>query len=154
MATEAMVTVDDQGRISGATAADAEVLAELAGSTYRAVLTTPKGRSLDQLGLWWSFCQMIAENYGGDSFKKRNVSDALLIECGHATVWQDHTGLFRRSPRSIAFNNMDGPEFSAVLDEAFAKAGPMFGHELVEAVIEKIERLRDQARAADLKRAA
>lgn len=153
MATEAMVTVDDQGRVSGATASDAEVLAELAGSTYRAVLTTPKGRSLDQLGLWWSFCGLIAENYGGDTLTKDNVSDALKIECGHATVWQDHTGLFRRSPKSIAFNKLDGPEFSALLDRAFAKAGEMFGHELAEAVQAEIERRR-VAEAAPQRRAA
>jgi hypothetical protein len=133
MATEAMVTVGPDGRISGATASDAETLADLAGGTYRCVLTTPRGRSLGQLGLWWAMCGLIADNHPAD-LTKENVSDTLKIECGHARVWQDSTGLYRRSPKSIAFNAMPPDAFSALLDRALAKSDDLFGEGLTDAV--------------------
>lgn len=133
MATEAMVTIDNQGRAVGATASDAEALCALAGSTFRAVLTTPRGRSLGQLGLWWAMCGLISDNHPAD-LTKDNVSDVLKIECGHAHVWKDHAGQFRRSPKSIAFNAMSAAEFSLLLDVALAKAAVLFGDDLTQAV--------------------
>lgn len=149
MATEVMLTVGEDGRVSGATASDAETLASLAGSTYRAVLTRPRGRSLDALGLWWAMCQLIADNHPAD-LTKDNVSDTLKIECGHANVWKDCTGLYRRSPKSIAFNAMSGEDFSKLLDLALVKAGPLFGDDLTAAVIAELEKMG----APDLREAA
>lgn len=149
MATEAMVTFDAEGRPSGATSSDAETLASLAGATYRAVFTQPRGRSLSQLGLWFSMCGLIANNHPAD-LTKDNVSDTLKIECGHATVWKDATGLYRRSPKSIAFNAMPADAFSQLLDRALMKAGPLFGDDLTLAVIRELESMG----APDLKEAA
>lgn len=149
MATEFMMTVDAQGRPHGATAADAEVMAGLAGGTYRTVCTTPRGRSLSALGLWFAMCQLIADNHPAD-LTKENVSDTLKIECGHANVWQDCTGLYRRSPKSIAFNAMSGEDFSKLLDLALVKAGPLFGDDLTAAVIAELEKMG----APDLREAA
>lgn len=133
MATEAMVSVGTDGRISGATASDAETLADLAGGTYRCVLTTPANRSPSPHRLWFAMCQMIAENHASD-VSKDNVSDVLKIECGHARVWKDATGLFRRSPKSIAFNAMPPDAFSALLDRALSKSDDLFGEGLTDAV--------------------
>lgn len=139
MATEVMVRIDEQGRASGATASDAETLAEMAGATYRAVLTVPRaGRSLSQLGLWWAVCGLIADNHPG-GLTKENVSDVLKIECGHAHVWKDCTGLYRRSPKSIAFNAFPAADFSKLLDKALTAAGPLFGNDLTLAVIRELE---------------
>ena len=140
MATEAMVSVGTDGRISGATAGDAETLADLAGGTYRCVLTTPRGRSPSQLGLWWALCTMIADNHPAD-LTKENVSDTLKIECGHARVWKDATGLFRRSPKSIAFNAMPPDAFSALLDRALSKSDDLFGEGLTDAVRAELARM-------------
>lgn len=149
MATEVMLTISQGGNPFGATASDAETLASLAGSTYRAVLTQPRGRSLSQMGLWWAMCGLIADNHPAD-LTKENVSDTLKIECGHANVWQDCTGLYRRSPKSIAFNAMSGEDFSKLLDLALVKAGPLFGDDLTAAVIAELEKMG----APDLREAA
>lgn len=149
MATEVMVRIDEQGRAQGVTASDAEALSSLAGATYRAVLTQPRGRSLSQLGLWWAMCGLIADNHPAD-LTKHNVSDTLKIECGHAHVWKDTTGLFRRSPKSIAFNALTADAFSKLLDLALTKAGPLFGNDLTLAVIRELESMG----APDLREAA
>lgn len=149
MASEVMLTVGADGKPYGATASDAEALAGLAGATYRAVLTQPRGRSLSQLGLWWSLCGLIADNHPAD-LTKDEVSDVLKIECGHVKVWKDNKGLFRRSPKSIAFNALSAEDFSKLLDVALMKAGALFGDDLTLAVIRELESMG----APDLRRAA
>lgn len=149
MATEAMVKIDEQGRACGVTASDAEALSALAGATYRAVLTTPNGRSLSQLRLWFAMCGLIADNHPA-GLTKDNVSDTLKIECGHAHVWKDATGLFRRSPKSIAFNALSAEAFSELLDRALFKAGELFGDDLTLAVITELQTMG----APDLQRLA
>jgi hypothetical protein len=149
MATEAMVTIDAQGRPAGATASDAETLATLAGATYRAVFTTPNARSLSQLRLWFAMCGLIADNHPAD-LTKDNVSDTLKIECGHATVWQDAAGFYRRSPKSIAFNALPADDFSRLLNMALVKAGGLFGDDLSDAVRGELESMG----APDLRAAA
>lgn len=144
-----MLTIGEDGRPFGATASDAEALSSLAGSTYRAVLTQPRGRSLSQMGLWWAMCGLIADNHPAD-LTKENVSDTLKIECGHASIWKDCTGLYRRSPKSIAFNAMSAEDFSRLLDTALVKAGPLFGDDLTAAVIAELESMG----APDLREAA
>jgi hypothetical protein len=159
MATEAMVTFDAQGRPAGATASDAETLATLAGATYRAVFTTPNARSLSQLRLWFAMCGLIADNHPAD-LTKDNVSDTLKIECGHATVWQDAAGFYRRSPKSIAFNALSAEDFSRLLDMALVRAGGLFGEDMSEAVRGELQAmgapgLRDAANdEAEARRAA
>lgn len=148
MATEVMIRVDEQGRASGVTASDAETLASLAGATYRAVLTQPRGRSLSQLNLWWAVCQLIADNHPGD-LSKRNVSDTLLINCGHAKVWETG-GIYYRAADSIAFTAMSSEDFSKLLDLALMKAGPLFGDDLALGVVRELESMG----APDLREAA
>lgn len=138
MATEVLLSIDAAGRPSGATAADAETLASLAGGSYRAVLTSPRGRSLTQLGLFWTLCGMIADNFPGD-LAKENVADVLKIECGHASVWKDAEGQFRRSPKSIAFNAMSSDDFGRFLDLALTKARLLFGAGLTDAVVAELD---------------
>lgn len=149
MATEVIVSIDDAGRVSGATASDAEILAGLAGGSYRAVLTQPRGRSLSALGLWWALCGMIADNHPAD-LTKEAVSDVLKVECGHAQVWQDAAGQYRRTPKSIAFNAMSGEDFGKLLDKALFKASILFGDDLTAAVVAELERMG----APDLREAA
>lgn len=138
MPSEALVRIEDDGRIVGANASEAETLSEMAGGIYRAVFTTPRGRSLNQNGLYWAMCTLIAENYPGD-LTKENVSDAIKIECGHAYVWKSASGEFRRSPKSIAFNKMPADEFGKFLDKALFKAGELFGEGLAEAARRELE---------------
>lgn len=138
MASEVMLTVGEGGKVSGATASDAELLSSLAGATYRAVLTQPRGRSLSQLALFWAMCGMIADNHPAD-LSKDEVSDVLKIECGHVRVWQDAKGIYRRSPKSIAFNAMSPADFRLFLDLALIKAAELFGADLTEAVRRELE---------------
>lgn len=153
MASEALITIDAIGRVSGATAADAEVLSSLAGGTYRAVLTTPAGRSLSQLKMWWAMCTLIADNYGED-ITKQDVSDVLLIECGHRTSWKQADGTFRRSPKSIAFNNLSGEAFGKLVDQAFDHTARIFGAGLTRAVRGELARMAAGEPKVALRRAA
>jgi hypothetical protein len=129
---EALVEIRG-GKATGRTAADAEVLAELEGGTYRAVLTQPKGRSLSQLNLFWKVCEMLAENYPGD-LHKDEVAHILKIETGHSRAMRLQDGTYVRLPRSIAFNAMSPEAFSAWLDRAFDAAAQKFGPALADAV--------------------
>lgn len=138
MASEVMLAVGEGGRVSGATASDAELLASLAGATYRAVLTQPRGRSLSQMGLYWAMCGLIADNHPAD-LSKDEVSDVLKIECGHVRVWQDAKGVYRRTPKSIAFNAMSPADFRQFLDLALIKASGLFGEGLTDAVRRELE---------------
>lgn len=140
MATEAMLTIDAQGRISGATASDAEALAELAGGTYRAVLTSPRGRSLSQLALFQVMCGIIAANHPG-GFTKDEVVQALKIECGHARPMKLGNGIYVRVAKSIAFNAMTAEAFTKFFDLALLKAAELFGADLTEAALAELERI-------------
>lgn len=148
MATEIMVEPYN-GRLRGVTAADAEAIALLEGAAYRAVLTVPQGRSLSQLGLWFHICQMIAENSPG-GWTKDEVDQTLRLACGHTNVRRDVRGVYYRTPKSIAFNKMDGPAFGALVDLMLGKAGELFGAGLAEAARAELDRIA----APDLSRAA
>jgi hypothetical protein len=138
MAAELMLTIDANGKPSGATAGDAEVLASLAGSTYRAVLTQPRGRSLSQLGLYFAMCGKIADNHPG-GFSKDDVDRVLRMECGHTRAFQAANGLYYRVPKSIAFNATPAEAFTRFLDLALIKAGELFGADLALAVRRELE---------------
>jgi hypothetical protein len=144
---EALVEIRG-GKATGRTAADAELLAELEGGTYRAVLTQPKSRSLSQLNLFWKVCEMLAENYPGD-LSKDEVAHVLKIETGHCRAVRLDDGTFARFAKSIAFNAMSPDAFSAWLDRAFDVAAQKFGPALSDAVRGELDRMmHPQARAA------
>lgn len=149
MAVEVMLTIDKSGRPAGATASDAETLAAHGGTTFRAVLTVPGKRSLSQTGLYFAMCDLIADNHPA-GLTKENVDQTLRIECGHANVWKDVTGFYRRSPKSIAFNALSREDFTRFLDLALLKAGELFGPDLAAAARAELERIG----APDLHRAA
>lgn len=149
MATECMVTIDEQGRASGVTASDAEDMAAMAGGTFRAVFTTPKGRSLSQTALYFVMCTIIAENYPGD-LTKDAVDHILRIECGHYTVTKLCTDTYVRSAKSIKFNKMPPDAFARHLDQSLAKVAVLFGPGLAAAAAEELARLA----APDLQRLA
>lgn len=140
MATEVMVTIDEQGRATGATASDAHDLSLLAGATYRAVLTTPKGRSLSQTALYFVMCDLIAENFPGD-LTKDAVDHILRIECGHYTPLRLCDDTYVRTAKSIAFNKMTTDQFTAFLDRALAVAAAKFGDGLAAAAAEELARI-------------
>lgn len=159
MATEVMLAIDADGRPSGATAADAEALAGLAGATYRAVLTSPKGRSLSQTALYFVMCDLIADNYDAHDadLTKEAVDHILRIECGHYTVHRLCDDTYVRTAKSIAFNKMTPDAFARFLDLALAKAAEKFGDGLAAAAAEELARLvsPDLNRvAADTRKAA
>lgn len=138
MATEAMVTVDSQGRLSGVTSADAEDLTELAGGTYRCVLTTPKGSRPSKNSLFWMFCGKIAENHP-EGFSKKEVGQVLKVECGHSRALKLASGTYVRVAKSIAFDAMTDPDFEQFMGHAFMRAGEAFGHDLVNAILDDLD---------------
>jgi len=148
MSHEVMV-VCAGSKLTGKTAADAEVLDGLDGGTFRCVLTEPSSRSVSAIRLWWSVCGMIADNYPGD-LTREAVSDVLKIQCGHMTLWKDAAGAYRRSPKSIAFNKMPQADFSALIDKALGAASELFGPGLAEAARAELARIA----APDLKEIA
>lgn len=139
MAHEAIIQIDGQGRATGATAGDAEVLCELSGGTYRAVLTVPKGGRQTKNGLFWTLCGRIAENHPG-GYSKDEVGQVLKIECGHSRALRLDGGTYVRVARSIAFDKMTDAAFGEFLDAVLLKAGDAFGHELVAAVLDSLDR--------------
>ena len=144
-----LIVICKGGKLAGKTSVDAEALDALEGTTFRAVLTEPSSRSMSALKLWWAICGMIADNYPGD-LSAEQVSDVLKIESGHANVWRDARGSWRRTPRSIAFNKLSQEKFSALLDVAFGKASELFGIGLAEAARAELNRIA----ASDLTKVA
>lgn len=128
MSTEVIVRVEG-GKLVGRTAADAAALAEMEGGEYRAVLTVPNGRSVNQMRLFQGFCETIAEGYP-EPMDKNGVVAVLKIEAGHYEVRKLADGTYYRVPKSIAFNNMPSAEFSVFMDRAFDAACLKFGPEL------------------------
>ena len=112
----------------------------MSGGTYRAVLTTPKGRSLSQTALYFVMCTIISEHYPAD-LTKDAVDHILRIECGHYTVTKLCDDTYVRSAKSIAFNKMLPDAFAAFLDLALAKAAEKFGDGLAAAAAEELARL-------------
>jgi len=135
-----LIVICEGGKLAGKTAADAEVLDGLDGSTFRAVLTEPSNRSMSQLRLWWAVCGMIADNYPGD-LTAEQVSDVLKVESGHANVWKDASGIWRRTPKSIAFNKLPQDKFSALMDLMLGRASELFGIGLAEAARAELNRI-------------
>lgn len=143
MAAELLVSIEN-GRAVGRTPHDAEVLAELEGGEYRAVLTTPRGRSVPQNNLFHAFCSFIAANYPGD-VDKNSIKSVLKIECGHCHVLKLADGTYVRAAKSIAFNEMSSDAFTEFMNRAFDVAAIKFGPELATAALVKMTELSSAA---------
>ena len=139
MSHEAIIRIE-QGRAVARTAHDAETLSEMEGGEYRAVFTSPRGRSLSQMALFWVFCGVIADNYPGDVTKEA-VAQVLKLEAGAYTVIQLADKTYVRVPKSIAFNAMEPEVFTKFMDRAFAAAAAKFGAELTEAGRDEMYRI-------------
>jgi len=136
------------GRISGKTAADAHTLAEMSGGTYTARFTTPRGRSLSQLNLFWAMCGLIAENLDADPpVTKDQVAWVLKVEAGHANPVRFMDGTYRMFPRSIAFNAMSQEAFSGVMDRMFTAAAIKFGPALAHAARAELAKMMEGKRS-------
>jgi len=133
-----------QGKVEGGRVVpqfpqDAEDLGDWEGATVRCVLTQARTRSPSQLRLWWGFCGKVAENWpGADSIDSKAVSDLLKLEMGHAYVFRDAAGGYRRLPKSIAFNALSQDQFNGVMNKALACAHRLFGQELTDACFREV----------------
>jgi hypothetical protein len=138
---ECMVKIE-KGHAVGLTAGDAATLADAEGGEYKAQFVKPRGRSIDQLGLWWSVCGMIADNYETEFFQltKEFVSDTLKVGSGHYMAIELADKTFRLQPKSIAFNKLGQNEFNSIMDRAMHVAGVKFGPGLAKAAREEMER--------------
>lgn len=146
MSFEAIVRIEN-GHAVGRTVHDAAVLHEVEGGEYRAVFTTPRGRSVPQNNLFHAFCQFIADNYPGD-LDKEAVKAVLKIEAGHCNVLRLADGTYVRAAKSIAFNAMSSGEFTAFMDRAFDVAAIKFGGELTAAARRQMDEMSAPRRDA------
>jgi hypothetical protein len=137
MSQEIIVRVEG-GKLVGRSAHDAEVLTEMEGGEYRAVLTVPNGRSVSQMRLFQGFCQTIAEGYP-EPMDKDGVVAVLKIEAAHYEVRKLADGTYYRVPKSIAFNNMPSAQFSLFMDRAFDAACLKFGPELSRGAFDAMQ---------------
>lgn len=75
-----------------------------------------KPRCLGHHRLYWSLCQMVAENMDGD-YSAEVVSDVIKLRAGHVTVVRTQKGeVFL--PKSISFAAMDQIAFNQFFDRA------------------------------------
>lgn len=111
-----------RGLVPADEASRAALLQAMVGGTVTVeVLTGAKGRSLQQLGLWWSMCGMIAEAVGederGNTLTRNNVSDIIKIKSGHCDILEIDGETFR-VPKSIAFDAVPAAQFNEIMNAA------------------------------------
>lgn len=72
-------------------------------------------RNVRRLQLYWALIQKVYENQ--QRFKSpENLSDALKVYVGHCEALKLRDGTIVQAPKSIAFANMEEPEFAMFLD--------------------------------------
>jgi hypothetical protein len=147
MAAEFIMRLDGQ-RLAPATVLDAELLSVLPpGKDLRVVVTIAKdARSVKQNNLCHKFCQTLADNLDG-AWTKDAVRDVLKIATGHFEPKQTPDGQYFRVPKPTDFGAMGSAEFSAWLDQAFSKAGELFGEALSDAVHVELQDMIDGVRS-------
>lgn len=120
MAHELFVVKTAGGGLIPATAADAEALdAVEAGQTYRAVLTTARGRSLEQHRLLFAMIKLIIENSPIEpKLTKDTVLAVLKLRSGHVKVASLPSGEVIMFPASIAFEKLPQDRFNVWFEKA------------------------------------
>lgn len=110
MAKVAWVDINN-GRIVPATAADMDVIGELADGRYKIGITRP--RSTRHNGYYWSSLSQYIQTSGADPVPtKELLHDHLLMAVGHFEwVRNPFDGVETKRPMSTAFDSMDEIEF-------------------------------------------
>ncbi len=119
MAIEAIVEKTN-GRLSGATMADAEMIDTLASNiSYRAKFTRLAGRSLLQHRLLFGLIKVIRDNTPVDPpMNSKTILNALKLKTGHVDLATLPNGEILMFPASIAFENMEQDDFTPWFDKA------------------------------------
>jgi hypothetical protein len=104
------------GSLRPADALAGEAIAKIKdGETIRVEWKRP--RNLRMHRLYWSLCQLVAENTQG--YTADNISDLIKLSTGHYDVLKTASGKkIYHVPRSISFSLMDQDAFKAFFDRA------------------------------------
>jgi hypothetical protein len=95
---------------------DGERIRELpAGKALKAVVTQPR-RSNPQLRLYWSMLGLVAANLDQD-IEAEALHDWLKLKLGLVTYIRQRNGKAVAVPKSVAFDKMEHPEFTAYFDK-------------------------------------
>lgn len=85
------------------------------------LLTFTKPRSLPQLRLYWAMVRIAYNNNQGTFASEDEVSDSIKLACGRSQVTHvKYRGEWfeRKTPASIAFENMPPEDFNAFFEKA------------------------------------
>lgn len=94
---------------------DGERIREFAaGKALRIDVRQPR-RSNPQLRLYWSMLRLVAENLD-QNVKDTDLHEWLKLKLGYVTPIKQRNGEIVEVPRSIAFDKMEQPEFSAYFE--------------------------------------
>lgn len=120
--------------LSPATPFDAERLDKIAwGATVE--VTIKQRRSNPQNRLYWSVVSKAAENLDGFPTAE-HLHEALKEHLGFVEPYTTIGGKLAWRPQSAAFAAMDGAEFKAFMDRAFAVLAAMLGCDPVSLIEE------------------
>ncbi len=105
-----------------------------AGEYVPATIKVVDQRSLEQLRLFWSCCQLVANNTEDQNINtKDKVAEQIKIACRFVDTWYYYTNTktgekqLNLKTKSIAFDNLRQVEANNFFDEAFSKMAEMIG---------------------------
>lgn len=91
------------------------------------IAETRGARNVKQLNMWWTLCQLVAEN-DRDYDTKESASDGLKIALKHVETFLDRTGKLHIWPKSIAFESMTQEDFNPLFKAAVDKVAEWLGN--------------------------
>lgn len=91
------------------------------------IAETRGARNVKQLNMWWTLCQMVADN-DRDYETKEKASDGLKIALKHVDTFLDRDGKLHIWPKSIAFESLTQEEFNPLFKAAINKVAEWLGN--------------------------
>jgi hypothetical protein len=91
------------------------------------IAETRGARNLKQLRMWWTLCQMLADN-DTDYDTRDKASNGLKLALKHVHTFLDRDGILHISPASIAFESMTQEEFNPLFKAAIDKVAEWLGN--------------------------
>lgn len=91
------------------------------------IAETHGARNLRQLHMWWTLCQLVAEN-DAEYTTKETASDGLKFALKHVDTLLDRNGVLRIWPKSIAFESLTQEAFNPIFKAAIDKVAEWLGN--------------------------
>lgn len=91
------------------------------------IAETRGARNLKQLKMWWTLCNLLAEN-DNEYDTKEKASNGLKLALKHVDTFLDRDGKLHISPGSIAFESMTQEDFNPLFKAAIDKVAEWLGN--------------------------